>query len=70
MKVYDGTVQYGLCAKDICLLVKIRGGYVIETPEILEYKWIRGQFVETLADFFSVVTPLHYMTKTEKAYIM
>jgi hypothetical protein len=57
-KIYQSTVIYGFEADDVCLLVKVRGGYVVQTPEIQNYKWIRGQHIDTLAEFFTKIMPL------------
>jgi hypothetical protein len=51
-------VIYGFEADEVCLLIRVRGGYVVQTPEITKYKWIRGQHIETLAEFFHNIMPL------------
>jgi hypothetical protein len=51
-------VVYGFEADDVCLMIKVKGGYVVQTPDIQKYKWIRGQHVDTLADFFHNIMAL------------
>jgi hypothetical protein len=51
-------VLYGFEAEGLCLLIRVRNGYVVETPTISPYRWIRGQHIDTLADFFTTVKPL------------
>jgi hypothetical protein len=57
-KIYQATVVYGFEADDVCLMIKVKGGYVVQTPDVQKYKWIRGQHVDTLADFFQTIKPL------------
>ena len=58
-KVYRGTVLYGIEDDDICHLIKIKGGYVVETP--VTDKWIRGQHIETLKTYFKNIKPLRLL---------
>jgi hypothetical protein len=55
-KVYRGTVLYGIEDDDICHLLRVKGGYVVETP--VTDKWIRGQHIDTLKNYFTTIKPL------------
>lgn len=57
MKTYKSTVEYGLVADNVCLLVKVTGGYISETPSVQEFKWIRGSHLETLNHYFKAMIP-------------
>jgi len=61
-KVYQSTVLYGFELKDQCLLLKVKKGYVVETPlyhkNKTKWSWIRGQHIDTLAPFFMNIKPL------------
>ena len=63
MKVYKSTVLYSFETIDYCIWLKVRGGYVVETPKILDIRWIRGQHVETLAEFFVKIMPLRIVVQ-------
>ena len=60
-KIYQGLVMYSFETSTVCLMVKVRGGYTCETPPTNEYKWIRGQHLDTLAPFFEQIVPIRYM---------
>ena len=49
---------YGLEMPDRCLLIKVKGGFVVETPNVECYWWIRGQSLDTLKPFFNLIKPL------------
>jgi hypothetical protein len=55
-KIYQSIVLYGFEADEVCLLLKVKNGYVVETPlyhrNKTEWSWIRGQHIETLKPFF------------------
>jgi hypothetical protein len=51
-------VKYGFEADLFCLLLNVKNGYVVETPTEPDFKWIRGQHLETLKDHFKVMKPL------------
>jgi hypothetical protein len=61
-KIYQATVVYGFETKTQCLMLKVKNGYVVETPlyhkNKMKWSWIRGQHVDTLADFFIKIMPL------------
>ena len=57
LHTYRSNVAYGLVAEHVCLLVSVTGGYVTETPKIQEFKWIRGQHLETLNKYFKALIP-------------
>jgi hypothetical protein len=61
-KVYQSTVLYGFEAEDICLLLRVKKGYVVETPlhhrNKTKWSWIRGQHIDTLSSFFINIMPL------------
>jgi len=58
-KTYQTTVLYSFELTDVCLLVKVRSGYVVETPKQLP--WIRGQHIDTLKEFFIAITPVKWL---------
>ena len=65
-KVYTGTVLYGFETKTCCLLLKVRRGYVTETPlyhrNKMEFSWIRGQHIDDLAPYFEKIIPVRYIS--------
>lgn len=56
-KVYRGTVLYGFEAEAVCLLLRVKNGYVVETPE-QGAPWIRGQHIDTLKPYFNQIKPI------------
>ena len=63
--VYQSTVRYGFYSGDgsnVCLLLNVKGGYVVETPTDPDFKWIRGQHLETLKSYFKVMKPLRIIS--------
>ena len=58
VETFQHTVLYGFELIDMCLIVKVKNGWVVETPVIQGFKWIRGQHIETLGQFFSNIKPL------------
>jgi ribosomal protein L21E len=62
IKTYQGTVLYGFESHNICFLIKVKKGYVIETPEIQNSKWIRGQHLSVLKDYFKSMTPIRILS--------
>ena len=61
IKIYRGTVIYGFESALVCYLLKVRNGYVVETPFETVDKWIRGQHLETLKPYFKQIKPLRYV---------
>ena len=61
VKVYQSTVMYSFETRNVCLMIKVRGGYVVETPDVLHYRWIRGQSLQDLAEFFVAITPIKFI---------
>jgi len=61
-KTYRGTVLYGFEARNKCFLLKVRNGYLIESPpqynRINKYAWCRGQHIDTLATYFKQIRPI------------
>lgn len=57
-KIYRGTVVYGLECAFCCMMLKVKNGYVVETPNIITMQWIRGQHIETLQQYFRQILPL------------
>lgn len=57
-KIYRGTVVYGFETSMVCYMLKVKNGYVIETPFRTVDKWIRGQHLEILKPFFKSIQPL------------
>jgi len=57
-KTYKGTVLYGFETETMCFMIKVKGGYVVETPEYQTSKWIRGQHLTTLEPYFKQMIPL------------
>jgi len=55
-------VVYGFEADDICLMLNVKNGYVVEMPlyhrNKTKWSWIKGQHIETLAPFFVNIMPL------------
>lgn len=62
-KVYRGTVLYGFESDTMCFLIKVKNGYVVETPEYQNSKWIRGQHIETLNQYFTQIKPLRLIAE-------
>ena len=60
-KIYQGLVMYSFETDNVCLMIKVKGGYTVETPPTQDYKWIRGQHLDTLAPFFNDITPIRYL---------
>lgn len=58
MKIYRGTVVYGFESSMICYMLKVKNGYVVETPFDTVDKWMRGQHLETLKPYFTKMKPL------------
>jgi len=61
-KTYGGTVLYGIESDDICLLIRVKAGYVAETPSAKGHEWIRGQHISTLEQFFNAIKPLRWIS--------
>ena len=59
--VYRGTVVYGFESSLVCYMLKVKNGYVVETPSETVDKWIRGQHLETLKPYFQQIKPLRYI---------
>lgn len=62
-KTYRGTVLYSFETKTICHMLKVKGGYIIETPKghghkATELGWIRGQHITTVEPWFVQIKPL------------
>lgn len=62
-KTYRGTVLYGFEQDTICFYLRVRGGYIIETPQNHTCKaggmgWIRGQHIATVAPWFKQIKPI------------
>jgi hypothetical protein len=62
-KTYQGTVLYGFELANICFYLKVKGGYVVETPKdhthaAGELAWIRGQHLQTIEPWFKSITPI------------
>ena len=60
-KTYDAKVVYGFELPDICLLLKVSKGYLVETPRQIDLQWCRGQHIDTLSEFFVSITPVHWL---------
>ena len=58
-KTYGGTILYGIMDDDICHMLKVKGGYVVETP--VTDRWIRGQHITTIEKYFRI-KPLRYIS--------
>ena len=61
-KTYGSTVVYGFESSMVCYMLKVRGGYVVETPTETVDKWIRGQHIETLKPYFQTIKPLRWVS--------
>jgi hypothetical protein len=59
-KIYQSTVVYGFEDAKLCFTCRVKAGYVAQTPKVLGYRWIRGQHIDTLAQFFVTIMPLRY----------
>jgi hypothetical protein len=57
-KIYQSTVIYGFETDTLCLMIKVKNGYVVETPPLGSLRWIRGQHIEILKPFFSNIIAL------------
>jgi hypothetical protein len=62
MPIYQSTVVYGFENATICYMLKVKKGYVVETPFETVDKWIRGQHIETLKQFFTTIKPLRMVS--------
>lgn len=69
-RIYQSTVVYGFETDVLCLMIKVRGGYVVQTPEMQKYKWIRGQHIETLAPFFVKIMPVQYVIQSDNRHLL
>jgi hypothetical protein len=54
LKVYTQKTVYGIETERVCLLIAVKNGYVVETPKQQDLKWIRGQHIETLIQFYNI----------------
>jgi len=65
-KVYRSIVLYGFETKNRCFLLKVRNGYLIESPpqynRVNKYTWCRGQHIDTLATYFKQIIPIRYIS--------
>jgi len=59
-KVYAGTILYRMQFEDMCFHVKVRGGYIVETPFFKP--WTRGQSLETLLSMGITAEPIQYLS--------
>ena len=57
-RVYRGTVIYGFESSMVCYMLKVKNGWVVETPFDTVDRWIRGQHIDTLKPFFTKIIPL------------
>ena len=65
-RTYRATVLYGFEAKTCCLLLRVKNGYVTETPlyhkNKMEFSWIRGQHITVLKDYFTKIHPVRIIS--------
>jgi hypothetical protein len=61
-KTYRSTVLYGFESETMCFLIKVKNGYVVETPEYQNSKWIRGQHITTLKPYFKQMKPIRIIS--------
>jgi hypothetical protein len=61
-KVYRGTVLYSFETSYWCTMLKVKNGYVIETPPSCNEKWVRGQHIGTLKDFYEQIKPIRIIS--------
>jgi len=59
-KVYRGTVLYGFEMELVCFYLKVKGGYIVETPQDHTCAaggmgWIRGQHISTVEPWFKQI---------------
>ena len=58
---YSGTVLYRMeFENDMCFTIKVRGGYIIETPTFKP--WVRGQSLQTLLSMGIKATPIEWIS--------
>ena len=62
-KTYQGTVLYGFETEHVCFYLKVKGGYVVETPQqhthgAGDLGWIRGQHLSTIEIYFKQIKPI------------
>ena len=57
-KLYRGTVLYNFETSYWCTMLKVKNGYVIETPPSGNEKWIRGQHIDTLEPYYEHIKPI------------
>ena len=63
MQTYQSTVVYGFENATICYMLKVKNGWVVETPFSTVDRWIRGQHIETLKPYFTTIKPLRYISE-------
>ena len=61
-KIYRGTVLYGFETSYWCTMLKVRNGFVVETPPSCNEKWVRGQHIDTLRPYYEKIIPLRYVS--------
>ena len=59
---YRSTVLYGFSNPIICYMLKVKNGYVIESPFREVDKWIRGQHIDALRKYFDVIKPIRILS--------
>lgn len=62
-KTYRATVLYGFELETICFYLKVKGGYIVETPDQQshaagQFGWIRGQHITTVEPWFKQIKPI------------
>ena len=62
-RIYRGTVIYGFESSMVCYMLKVKNGWVVETPFDTVDRWIRGQHIDTLKPYFTTIKPLRYVTE-------
>ena len=58
MRIYRGVVIYGFESSMVCYMLKVKNGWVVETPLEHVDRWIRGQHIDTLKPYFTTIKPL------------
>jgi len=61
--IYQSTVLYGFESSMVCYMLKVKKGYVVETPFRTVDKWMRGQHIDVLKRYFQKIIPLRIISQ-------
>jgi len=61
MPIYQSTVVYAFESSMVCYMLKVKQGYVVETPFRTVDRWMRGQHIEILKSYFTNIFPYRWI---------